>query len=107
MPGDITDAAIGARMDPALALPLDEKHEGPASNHEVAPLPVAQGQASGRHDSIVYADSSDFEHGEYPTAEEIQTLRRVPDHIDYKVYALAFVELVERFSYYGTTVVCK
>lgn len=107
MPTDITDASIGARMDPALALPLDMKHEGPAANHEVAPLPVAQGQASGRHDSIVYADSEDYEQGEFPTPEEMHTLRRVADHIKPSIYTLAFVELVERFSYYGTTVVCK
>ena len=45
--------------------------------------------------------------GEYPNEEELQTLRRISDKIDYSVYTLAFIELVERFSYYGTTVVCK
>jgi len=46
-------------------------------------------------------------HEEYPTEEELHTLRRVADHIPWRVYTLAFVELCERFSYYGTTVVCK
>lgn len=45
--------------------------------------------------------------GEVPTEEEYHTLRRVPDKIPWRVYTIAFVELCERFSYYGTTVVCK
>jgi len=48
------------------------------------------------------AESSD---GEYPTEEELHHLRRVADKIPWRVYTIAFVELVERFSYYGTTVV--
>lgn len=46
-------------------------------------------------------------YGPLPTEEELRTLRRVADKIPWKVYAIAFVELCERFSYYGTTVVCK
>ncbi|KAG7531982.1 hypothetical protein FFLO_03989 [Filobasidium floriforme] len=41
----------------------------------------------------------------YPTEEEIHTLRRVPDRVPFASYLVAFVELGERFSYYGTTVV--
>jgi POT family proton-dependent oligopeptide transporter len=37
----------------------------------------------------------------------LHTLRRVPDVVPWKAFALAFVELCERFSYYGTTVVCR
>ncbi len=44
---------------------------------------------------------------EYPTEEELHTLRRVSDRIDWSVFTLAFVELCERFSYYGATVVCE
>lgn len=40
---------------------------------------------------------------DFPTEEELATLRRVPDHIPIKAYTIAFVELVERLSYYGTT----
>ncbi|EPE24804.1 MFS general substrate transporter [Glarea lozoyensis ATCC 20868] len=43
--------------------------------------------------------------GELPTEEEFQTLRRVPDKIPWIIYTVAFIELCERFSYYGTTVV--
>jgi POT family proton-dependent oligopeptide transporter len=45
--------------------------------------------------------------GEFPTEEELHSLRRVSDKVPWKAFALAFVELCERFSYYGTTVVCK
>jgi POT family proton-dependent oligopeptide transporter len=44
---------------------------------------------------------------EKPTKEELATLRRVPGKIPWIAYTVAFVELCERFSYYGTTVVCK
>ncbi|POS81944.1 hypothetical protein EPUL_005990, partial [Erysiphe pulchra] len=41
----------------------------------------------------------------FPTDEELHSLRRVPETIPWGVYSLAFVELCERFSFYGTTVV--
>ena len=44
---------------------------------------------------------------EYPTAEEVEKLRRVCGPVPWSAYTIAFVELCERFSYYGTTVVCK
>jgi POT family proton-dependent oligopeptide transporter len=37
-----------------------------------------------------------------PTHEELSTLRRVSDYIPAKAYTIAFVELCERLSYYGT-----
>ncbi|KAK0720790.1 POT family-domain-containing protein [Lasiosphaeris hirsuta] len=40
-----------------------------------------------------------------PTEEELHTLRRVPDQIPWNIYTIAFVELCERFSYYGTAAV--
>lgn len=39
-----------------------------------------------------------------PTADEMQTLRRVRGKIDFTIYTIAFIELCERFAYYGTTV---
>ena len=44
---------------------------------------------------------------EYPTAEEVEKLRRVCGKVPWSAYTIAFVELCERFSYYGTTVVCE
>ncbi|KAH7126966.1 peptide transporter PTR2-A [Dendryphion nanum] len=40
-----------------------------------------------------------------PTGNDLQTLRRVSAPIPWKVYTIAFVELVERMFYYGTTAV--
>ncbi|KAK2019695.1 POT family protein [Colletotrichum eremochloae] len=41
-----------------------------------------------------------------PTKEELCTLRRVSDHVPFKLFTIAFVELCERFSYYGSVIVC-
>lgn len=43
--------------------------------------------------------------GRTPTEEELHTLRRIPDKIPLSIYTIAFIELCERFSYYGTTAV--
>ncbi|EJF63722.1 oligopeptide transporter [Dichomitus squalens LYAD-421 SS1] len=42
---------------------------------------------------------------EFPTEEETLTLRRVSDSIPWSAYLIAYCELAERFSYYGSTVV--
>ncbi|KAG0142781.1 hypothetical protein CROQUDRAFT_662105 [Cronartium quercuum f. sp. fusiforme G11] len=42
---------------------------------------------------------------ELPSEDELQTLRRVPGSVNLAAYLIALVELVERFSYYGSTVV--
>ncbi|KAI0785087.1 PTR2-domain-containing protein [Abortiporus biennis] len=42
---------------------------------------------------------------EFPTDEERETLRRVPDSIPWNAYLIAIVEMAERFSYYGSSVV--
>lgn len=49
--------------------------------------------------------SETHEDGRSPTDNELQTLRRVADKIPWSIYTIAFVELCERFSYYGTTAV--
>ncbi|KAF4980533.1 hypothetical protein FZEAL_3468 [Fusarium zealandicum] len=41
---------------------------------------------------------------ELPTEEELHTLRRVSGNIRWSMYTIAFVELCERFSYYGSSV---
>lgn len=41
---------------------------------------------------------------ELPTPEELQTLRRVSGKIKWSMYTIAFVELCERFSYYGAAI---
>lgn len=41
-----------------------------------------------------------------PSDEELRTLRRVAGPLPWPAFTVAFVELCERFSYYGTTAVC-
>ncbi|KIP09372.1 hypothetical protein PHLGIDRAFT_126379 [Phlebiopsis gigantea 11061_1 CR5-6] len=65
---------------------------------------------SGSHDHIVSDAASQELDGihdglEFPNDEERSTLRRVSDSIPWNAYLIAFVELCERFSYYGATVV--
>ncbi|GAA5979475.1 hypothetical protein JCM10908_002938 [Rhodotorula pacifica] len=43
--------------------------------------------------------------GPSPTAEEIATLPHMPGPINFAAFLIAFIELAERFSYYGSTVV--
>lgn len=92
----------------------DEKlHTGEASPGNAVPLSSKSSNEKGT--GVLAADpSDDFSIGalrgpngeEYPTAEELQTLRRVKGHINWIIYTIAFIELCERFSYYGTTAVC-
>jgi len=111
MPTNIDDAAAGAKLDPSLAQSPDFQHEGPASDHATTLPLVYEGQPTElphpRHGGKDATNYYDNEAGEMPTEEELHTLRRVSDKVPWKAFALAFVELCERFSYYGTTVVCK
>lgn len=59
-----------------------------------------------KQEAIVLSPSADKpDVGDFPSAEELNTLRRVSDKIPWGVLTIAFVELCERFSYYGTTAV--
>jgi len=106
MPGNIDDAAAGIKHGSSVAIAPDFKHDGAAADHKASPPLVVEGQPPHARHFNEY-DDSDIEQGEYPTEDELQTLRRVSDSIPWRVYTLAFVELVERFSYYGSTVVCR
>jgi POT family proton-dependent oligopeptide transporter len=44
--------------------------------------------------------------GEEPTEEDLATLRRVSGKIPWTAFTIAFVELCERFGYYGCQVLC-
>ncbi|TQS38245.1 hypothetical protein Golomagni_01253 [Golovinomyces magnicellulatus] len=64
------------------------------------------GKESKSHSSTHQKKISEDESQEYPPSEEeLLSLRRVADKIPWKIYTLCFVELCERFSFYGTTVV--
>lgn len=66
----------------------------------------------GHHDEGKAVAEANLEHlheelPDFPTEEEIATLRRVSAHIPLKLFTIAFVELCERFSYYGATVLVR
>jgi POT family proton-dependent oligopeptide transporter len=66
--------------------------------------------SAGTTDSHQLASPVEFEadlEGEEPTAEELVTLRRVSGKIPWIAFTIAFVELCERFGYYGCQVLCK
>jgi POT family proton-dependent oligopeptide transporter len=48
--------------------------------------------------------SSEEEYDDKPTEEELHTLRRVSGKLQWRVWTIAFAELCERFSYYGSAV---
>lgn len=85
-PIDSEDLALVVEAHPAsndVKEPIEEKEPSVVAS---VPLP-----ADGR---------------EIATEEEEHTLRRVSDKVPWTAYTIAFVELCERFSYYGTTAVC-
>ena len=51
-----------------------------------------------------YESTSDEDREDTPTEEELKTLRRVPAKLHLPVWTIAFAELCERFSYYGSSV---
>jgi len=97
MPGDITDVYAGNRHDPALAAGPDMKRELGEAHHSTELPPFYEGKPT--------AQQEYYDHDDLPTPEELATLRRVSDHIPPKAYTIACVELLERFSYYGTSAV--
>ncbi|KAK2882518.1 hypothetical protein FQN49_000284 [Arthroderma sp. PD_2] len=83
---------VDGRESPKYASALDEK--------EISAVQAIA--ANGAHESD---DEATGLRRELPTDEEIATLRRVPDKLPWIAFSIAFVELCERFSYYGTTAV--
>ena len=70
-------------------------------NEKALHSPDDSSQSQSRKESLTDDDGK-----EYPTPEEITTLRRVRGPVPWSSYTIAFVELCERFGYYGTTAVC-
>lgn len=96
---------------------LDLAEVAKSNAPQVLDVPAAPGLINEKNEKTLVIDdkavySSDGSIGgpegeEYPTAEEVESLRRVCGTVPWSAYTIAFVELCERFSYYGTTVVCK
>ena len=110
-----TNAPCLANIDVVVA---EKKHgsapalipdEGPPFEHQIAlPAAFAEGKSDEQHGFYAGSELSEEENmGDSPTDEELATLRRVSGKVPWKAYTLAFVELCERFSFYGATVVCK
>ncbi|THH01943.1 hypothetical protein EW026_g848 [Hermanssonia centrifuga] len=71
-----------------------EKKLDRSEDHVVSSAASHEHELDGIHDGL-----------EFPSDDERYTLRRVADAVPWNAYLIAFVELCERFSYYGTTVV--
>lgn len=88
-------------LDPAfIDRSGDPERKDPAFHKTGPPAYLVSEGKAGLQDDFTSEDGEDF-----PTAEELVTLRRVPAKIPWKIYTIAFVELVERMSYYGTIAV--
>ena len=99
---------------------LDLAEVSKANAPQVLDVPAAPGTVNEKNEKhLIIPDESspsvsdrkeslpDIDGKEYPTAEEVETLRRVCGTVPWSAYTIAFIELCERFSYYGTTVVCE
>jgi len=92
--GDSSDMFGGA----AITLqpePLDMQHKNHEAHTRDLP-PVIEGKGTYQDEYLLDENA--------PTVEEQLTLRRVSAKIPWRVYTVAFVELCERFSYYGTQI---
>lgn len=81
-----------------VALAEVQPHEKLAYDRTLQKKGTISDETSDKADSI-------HEGLEFPTEEELITLRRVSDTIPWTAYMIAVVELAERFSYYGANAV--
>lgn len=73
-------------------------------HHGINPNP-ARGSMDVRKASIAQENIARQQTREnFPTDLELKTLRRVSGKIKWSMYTIAFIELCERFSYYGSSV---
>lgn len=93
------DVDMAMSHKPEAAKPLYELDEKRALSETRSP-------SSNDHEYPGEVFEADLE-GEEPTAEELKTLPRVSGKIPWTAFTIAFVELCERFGYYGCQVLCK
>jgi len=103
MPVGDSDEVRVTGLDPALIdRSGDPQRTKPEFHNTGAPAyQFSEGKAGLQDTYISDSDSA----SDFPTEEELKTLRRVPASIPWRIYTIAFVELVERMSYYGTIAV--
>jgi POT family proton-dependent oligopeptide transporter len=80
----------------------DAEHNGKASVPAQGSIDVAREKEILAH--TVSTTDEDEDWPDKPTEEELRTLPRVSGKIRWSMYTIAFVELCERFSYYGSAV---
>lgn len=73
----------------------DEKKLSHSDSHSLDQQSLSVG-----HENLNLNDSL-----EVPTEEDRHHLRRVAGRLNWNTYLIAYVELAERFSYYGTVIV--
>lgn len=81
--GQSDDVWIGAKHDPALLIPGDPTHPDHRRSFGSELPAVIDGKPTLRADII--------DPDEFPTEEELRTLPRVADQINWRIYTIAFV----------------
>ncbi len=69
----------------------------------VVALPVLEKQSALAEKSAETLETHSLDESDSPTEEDLRTLERVSGKIPWTAYSIAFVELCERFSYYGVS----
>jgi POT family proton-dependent oligopeptide transporter len=100
MPVGDDDTVQVTGLDPGLIDRSGDPERKHPEQHAVTAPAYLHSEGKATLQESYLSDSEDF-----PTDEDLATLRRVPAKIPWKIYTIAFVELVERMSYYGTIAV--
>ncbi|PYI13624.1 MFS peptide transporter [Aspergillus violaceofuscus CBS 115571] len=107
---EVAKSAAYAHDAAAAAAAHDEKQKHPASevrpdiSSDVDVIQATSEKVAVGSSGAAYDEDTSLQKA-FPNPEEMQTLRRVAGKIPWTAYTVAFVELCERFSYYGTTAV--
>ncbi|GAA6062230.1 hypothetical protein JCM10212_000809 [Sporobolomyces blumeae] len=88
------EAIANADLDDVRHKDVKESNQFTVEEKQTLPSAVSEDD---ENQSLDYPDA--------PTEEELATLRRISGPVDWSAFLIAFVELCERFSYYGSTVV--
>ncbi|GKT42855.1 putative peptide transporter ptr2 [Colletotrichum spaethianum] len=94
--GGLQDEVLAKAHVPSATLQGTEKETRGSFDVTAAAAPSV--------DNNGYDSKSDDDYEDKPTEEELNTLRRVSGPIHWGIYTIAFAELCERFSYYGSSV---
>lgn len=74
----------------------------------VIPVRLRPGETKEEQKKLSLDDDLTFAPSDYEeiSEDDLKNLTRVSGSIPWQAYTIAFIEFCERFSYYGTTVVC-